>query len=334
MAMSFAMDRNAFCLAVAPTNAPALALYSSLHVYDPEAGATYRATPQAKNTMAEFWGVDQDYGEGKMYADIDEAIDSITGYNLEKGKELFNIAYDKAIEQGLMDEDDVVQIKIGIPNTKPFYVDGYNYIENNYTEAVKGTKLEGKLTFVKDDTVGNGFGEALRNNQVDMLFGVGFTGNPLDPFGFFEVWVSGSWGGDLQYDPSVDYAYVDATVTLDGVDYTASVLDWFYIMNGTPKTITAADGTTKEYSCGSADNDPESRLEILATLEGIVLMNYNFIPLIDGANANLKGQQITYGTEEYLFLLGFGGYKHYTYNYTDEEWDAYVAANGGTLDYT
>ena len=98
--------------------------------------------------------------------------------------------------------------------------------------------------------------------------------------------------------------------------------------------ITAADGTKKTYKCGAADGKPEERLQILGALEGTVLQNYNFIPIMDDAGAQLRGRQIKYYTEEYIFGLGFGGLKYYTYAYTDAEWDAYVAANKGMLDYT
>ncbi len=330
-AMSFALDRNAFCLATSPTNAPGFGLYSGLIVSDPEAGTAYRSTDVAKNVLANFWGVSEEYGEGKLYADIDEAIDSITGYNLTKAQELFNAAYDKAIEQGLMDEDDVVEIKIGTPNnTSTFYNNGYEFLVNNYTEAVKGTKLEGKLTFSRDDTLGNGFSDALKNNQVDMLFGVGWTGSALDPYGLMEAYVA----TDYQYDDSTDFTAITCDIEIDGVVYTASVWDWYCVMNGQTTTITAADGTTMDYSCGVADEDPDTRLEILGALEGAVLMNYNFIPIMDDASAQMRGQQINYYTDEYIFGMGFGGIKYYTYNYTDAEWDAFVAENGGELDYT
>ena len=330
-AMSYALDRNAFCLATSPMNAPGFGLFSGLIVSDPEAGTAYRTTDVAKNVLAEFWGVSEEYGEGKLYADIDEAIDSITGYNLTKAQELFNVAYDKAIEQGLMDEDDVVEIKIGTPNnTSTFYNNGYEFIVNNYTEAVKGTKLEGKLQFTRDDTLGNAFGDALKNNQVDMLFGVGWTGSALDPYGLMEAYLLPSY----QYDDCTDFTAIDVTIAIDGVDYTASAMDWLNIMNGTAVTITAADGSTMEYSCGVANEDPETRLQILGALEGAVLLNYNFLPIMDNATAQLRGQQIEYYTEDYIFGMGFGTLKYYTFNYTDAEWDAYVAANNGELDYT
>ena len=330
MAMSFALDRNAFCLATSPLNAPGFGLYSGLIISDPEAGTAYRATDVAKNVLANFWGVANEYGEGKLYADIDEAIDSITGYNLTKAQEMFNAAYDKAIADGLMTETDKVEIKIGTPNnTSAFYNNGYEFLVNNYTEAVKGTKLEGKLVFSRDDTLGNAFSDALKNNQVDMLFGVGWTGSALDPYGLMEAYVS----SDYQYDDSTDFTSIMLEIEIDGVKYTASCWDWYQVMNGAATTITAADGTTKEYSCGVADEDPETRLEILGALEGAVLLNYNFIPIMDDAGAQIRGQQIKYYTEEYIFGLGFGGLKYYTYNYTDAEWDAYVAANNGQLNY-
>ena len=330
-AMSYALDRNAFCLATSPMNAPGFGLFSGLIISDPESGTAYRTTDVAKNVLAEFWGVSEEYGEGKLYADIDEAVDSITGYNLAKAQELFNVAYDAAIAQGLMDEDDVVEIKIGTPNnTTTFYNNGYEFLVNNYTEAVKGTKLEGKLTFSRDDTLGNAFADALKNNQVDMLFGVGWTGSALDPYGLIEAYVY----TDNQYDDCTDFTAITCDIEINGTVYTASVQDWQKIMNGAACTITAADGSTMEYSCGTADKDPETRLAILGALEGAVLQNYNFLPIMDDASAQLRGQQIEYYTEEYIFGMGFGGLKYYTFNYTDAEWDAYVAENNGELDYT
>ncbi|MGN1001163.1 MAG: ABC transporter substrate-binding protein [Oscillospiraceae bacterium] len=331
MAMSFAMNRADFCLATSPTNGPAFALYSDLIISDPENGVAYRTTDQAKQVIANFWGVSEEYGEGKLYADIDEAIDSVTGYNLEKARQLFDQAYDAAIEQGLMTENDVVEIMVGTPNnTSSFYNNGYEYIVNNYTEAVKGTKLEGKLTFTRDDTLGNGFATALKNNTVDMLFGVGWTGSALDPYSLMEAYVSPNY----QYDDCWDTTTTTMTVAIDGVNYTATIWDWNEIMNGVACTVTAEDGTTMEYVCGSDSGDPETRLDILAAIENAVLMNYDMIPLMDASTASLKGQQIQYYTEDYVFGMGRGGVKYYTYNYTDAEWDAYVASCNSELDYT
>ena len=113
MAMSFGMNRAQFCLAADPTNSPGFGLYSGQIVADPENGVAYRATDEAKNVLLNFWNLADQVGEGKLYATADEAIASLTGYNLEMAQEYFNKAYDIAIAEGLMDEDDVIEIIIG-----------------------------------------------------------------------------------------------------------------------------------------------------------------------------------------------------------------------------
>lgn len=329
-ALSFALNRSEFALATVPTLTPAFGIFSNLIISDPENGTGYRSTDEAKQVLANFWGVAEEIGEGKMYADLDEAVNSITGYNLDKAKQLFDAAYDKAIAKGLMDEDDVIEIKIGLPSTSSTYTNGYEFLSNCYTEAVKGTKLEGKLTFSKDDTIGNGFSDALKSNQVDLLFYVGWSGSALDPYGLMEAYTS----PDYQYDPCWDTkAYMWDITLSDGVTYTASVWDWTICMGGEKITITAADGTTKEYSCGTADKNPEDRFAILTGLEGAVLSTYDLLPLTGDATANLKGMQIKYYTENYVYGVGRGGLKYMDYNYTDAEWADYVAEQGGSLVY-
>ena len=332
MALSLGIDRAKFISATSPTNAPAFALYGNTIVGNPETGSFYRDTDEAKQVIVDFWGLTEEVGEGKMYPDYDAAIDSITGYNLEMAKSYFDAAYDKAIEQGLMDEDDVIEIIIGLPASRPFYVNGYDFMVNNYTEAVKGTKLEGKLTFKKDDTIGNSFGDALRNNQVDMLFGVGWSGSEFDPYSLMEAYLSPNY----QYDASFDFTAEMLDITLGDVSYTASAWDWYQVINGTPLEVTKTGTDEKVELVLPYTMDEElaaDRLHVLAALEGAVLQNYDFIPLMNDASAKLKGMKIEYYTEDEIYPLSRGGVKYMTYNYTDAEWDAFVTEQGGTLNY-
>ncbi len=325
MAMSMAMNRAEFCLATSPTNGPAFALYGSQIVADPDNGISYRSTDEAKQVVVDFWALGDEIGEGKLYATVDEAVDSISGYNLEMAKEYFDKAYDIAIEKGLMDEDDVIQFIIGTPNlSSAFYNAGYDYIVNNYTEAVKGTKLEGKLTFTRDGTLGNGFADALRANNVDILFGVGWTGSTFDPYNLLQVYVSKNY----QYDSNWDANSTDITIELDGVAYTASVYDWYLFCNSETIKAKTADG---EAALTVADNS--QKIIALAACENTILQNYNYLPLMADASASLKGMKVEYFTEDQVFPMNRGGVTRMTFNYTDEEWAAYVADQGGTLNY-
>jgi oligopeptide transport system substrate-binding protein len=215
-----------------------------------------------------------------------------------------------------------VEIKIGTPNsTSAFYNNGYEFIVNNYTKAVQGTKLEGKLTFTRDDTLGNAYSSALKKNQVDMLFGVGWTGSALDPYELMEAYISPNY----QYDPAYDYSQVPVTVVLSGETYTAPATDWLAMMNGQIRKL-----GEKTY----AATEQADRLAILSALEGAVLRNYNYIPIMDDGEGHLRGRQLKYRTEEYIYPLGYGGVKYFTYAYTDAQWEEFVTKSGGLLDYT
>ena len=330
-AMSFGMDRAAFTAATDPAGVVAFGLFSSQHIVNPETGGGFRNTAEGDQVLVDFWGLSDDIGEGKLYANNAEAVDGLTGYNPEQAKKLFDAAYDKAIAEGLMDSDDVIEIMIGMPRADSvFYNNGYNFIVSNYTELVKGTKLEGKLTFTRNDTLGQNYSTALKNNEVDMLFGVGWSGMAMNPYGLIMAYMTQQY----QYDSHTDYTVQDLTINLNGKDYTTTVHNWYLIINGVACELTAADGSTMEYVCGAMDEKPEERLQILAAIEGAVLLNYNFLPLNGDASALLKGMQIKYYSDEYNMMMGFGGLKYNTYNYTDSEWAEYVASQNGELDYT
>ena len=327
MAMSLGLNRADFCLATSPTNEPAFALYGGQIVADPDAGLFYRNTDVAKQVVVDFWGLTDEIGEGKLYATADDAIESLSGYNLEMARQHFDLAYDEAIASGLMTDADTVEIMIGTPNeTSAFYNSGYEFIVNHYTEAVKGTKLEGKLTFRRDATLGNGFAEALRTNRVDMLFGVGWTGSTFDPYSLIEAYVT----PEYQYDPSWDPSAADMTVSLRGEAYTADVYTWYRSVNHEPVTAKNAAG---EPVTLNVSQDAEERILVLGALENAILQNYDFIPLMGDSSAHMKGMQVEYYTEDEIFPLSRGGLRFMTYNYSDAEWDAFVAGQGGTLNY-
>lgn len=344
-AFSFALDRAAYELACDPTGNVAKALFSPMIISDPENGTVYRNTDAAKQAIVKFWGIADQIGAGKLYADIDEAIDSITGYNLAMAKEYFNTAYDKAVELGYIAEGEVVEVLIGTPNlTSNYYNKGYDFLVNCYTEAVKGTKLEGKLTFKRDGTLGDAFGDTLRNNGVDMLFGVGWTGSALDPYGLVEVYTT----YDKRYNAGEDFTkimmsvdlpakYVEGEEAGDTVKtYYASAADWTNALKGTKiKVKDAAPGQDgNEFECAFGTTvDFGIRGLVLAAIEVCALEQYEMIPIAYDSSAALKGMKVNYYTEEYVYGVGRGGIKYMTFNYTDAEWAAYVKAQGGKLNY-
>ena len=249
-------------------------------------------------------------------------------------------------EAGYIDDDDVVRVLIGTPNsTSNYYNKGYDFLVNCYKDAVKGTPLEGRLEFDRDSTLGNGFGDALRGNKVDMLFGVGWTGSALDPYGLVEVYTT----YDKRYNGAEDFSKIYMTVDLpakyvegeeagEGVrTYTASAADWTNALKGKKIKVTRPEeGQDKpvEFECSFGTTvDYAIRGLVLAGIELCALEQYEMIPIAYDSSASLKGMKVNFYTEEYVYGVGRGGVKYMTFNYNDSEWAAFVASQNGKLNY-
>jgi hypothetical protein len=124
----------------------------------------------------------------------------------------------------------------------------------------------------------------------------------------------------------------------NGKTYRATVLDWSKTLEGEKIDVQVIvdgqpTGDVETFSCGSADKRPEERIRLLAAVEQMVLEQYDMIPTHNQASASLLGKQVEYGKQEYVYGVGRGGIQYMTYNYTDEEWAAYVESLGGIIDY-
>ena len=345
-ALSFSIDRAAYALALDPLGGTAKALFGNMIISDPENGIAYRTTEQAKDVILEFWGLADQVGEGKTYATKDEAIASITGYDLAGAKELFDKAYEIATtgENPLIPAEAIasgkweIQIMIGQPGSgsSAYYNNGYELLKKVWTDAVVGTKLEGHLTFRQSQPLGStSFSDFLKKNTVDVLFGVGWTGSALDPYGLMEAYVSPNY----QYDPGWDTSKTMIDIEVDGQILRASARDWVMIALAgedlEAKVVVDGEVVGTQVITAGTKADQELRLNILAAVEGAVLQQYDMIPINLDSSAALKGMQIKYYTEEYVFGVGRGGIKYMTYHFTDAEWEQFVKENAvdGMLNY-
>ena len=339
--LSYALDREAFNLELSPTSGIAKALLSAMIVADPESGLTYRATEEGKDAILEFWGLADQWGEGKEYLTKDDAIASITGFDPEGAKALFETAYEKAVARGDITADMIasgkweVQLCIGMPSEGNFYQKGSEFLQKCWTEAVKGTSFEGHVTFINSQVLGSTtFGEYLRNGSVDLLFGVGYSGSMFDPYSMMDCFT-----GSLQYDPLTDKNDVYLDIEIDGKVLRASLYAWTSecLLGETIKCdVIGADGKATgekvEVRAGTSD-DPALRVKILAKVEAKIMTLANIFPLMTDSSASLKSMRVQYKTDEYVVGLGFGGISHYRYARTDAEWKDYIEEQGGTLNY-
>lgn len=341
-ALSYSLDRSEFNLLLSPTSGIAKGLLSSMIVADPESGLTYRAMDEAKDAILEFWGLADQWGEGKEYATRDEAIASITGYDPEGAKALFTAAYETAVAEEMISADLIssgkweVQIIIGKPSEGAYYNDGYEFLKACWTKAVEDTPFEGHLSFVQSQTLGStSFGSYLRNGSVDILFGVGYGGSMFDPYSMMDCFT-----GSLQYDPFTSKTSVMVDIEVEGKVLRASLYDWVSVcLLGDEITAIVVDAegnaTEETFAISAGSSDPASRrVKILAACETKIMTLSNIFPVQTDASASLRCMRVNYKTEEYVVGMGRGGIQYYTYAMDDAEFLAYVAAqDGGVLNY-
>lgn len=326
-ALAVAIDRDDMCATVSPARSAGFGLIGTRYVYDPETGALYRDTPQAKQALCNFYSVDPaDYG-----GDLDKAVAAITGFDPESAAGFFKQAFDEGIEKGYITDNDgdgicdqTVTMQYALSaEASAFMEKTLAYLNESASKAAVGTPFEGKIKFVFSAVLGNTWSDAIQNGTADCVL-AGWNGATMDPFGFADTWT-----GDRCYWTNwFDAKQVDVTMNIHGEEITMTLRDWAECLNGNMKTVNG-----KSYNFGYGQTDVETRLDILAKCEETVLGAYVTLPMLADGSMALLSQQVYYVVEEFSPIMIRGGIAYMKYNYSDTEWAEYVSSQGGTLQY-
>ncbi len=325
-AFSLAIDRAEFVTATQAYK-PAFSLMNSLYYYDiydddKEDGVdgpntNYRNTEEAMQAIVNLYGVE--YGEGKAYATLKEAHDSITGYNLTEAKKLMKEACDKLVADGIYTAGSEIKIRIGWAKGALTADDQKQLsLMNKYINAAVEGSGFGKITLEAIGNIDNRYDD-VPGGEYAIGYGA-WGGAAFYPFRNFQVYMDPdqySINEAANYDPTVD----TVTLKVNGEDVTMTWQAWSQSMMGTGAYATAPTST---------------KLSITAQLEEAFLKTYYRIPLCATTICSMLSFQCGYYTEEYNIMYGFGGLRLMNYNYDDAAWATYVAeqvAANGQLDY-
>ena len=334
-AVAVTYDKEALCTAVSPSRSGGYGLIGNSYIYDPETGARYRDTDQAKKALCDFYSVDV-----SKYASLDEAVASITGYDPVTAKELYTQAFNEALEAGYITDDDgdgksdqIVRITYASSATSAFITKTLDYLNQKLAEVLVGTPFEGKIEFVESAPLGNDWSNQLKAGLADTCL-AGWSGSALDPFGLTDLYTNPSYQYDAKwFDASSVKASLEVNTAKIGEPAKMETLEmnlkqWSDALNGATVKVNGV-----EYNFGDGIADVETRLDILAMIETKVLMTYDYIPMLQDASMALLSKQVYYVVEEYNPIMGRGGIRYMKYNYDDAAWAAYVASCGGELSY-
>jgi oligopeptide transport system substrate-binding protein len=314
-AMSLAIDRAEYVTATEGYK-PAYAIMNNLYFYDVynDPTSSYRNSDEAMEAIVNLYEVE--YGEGTPYATLRDAYLSINGYNLTEAKELFTQACTELVADGLYTEGDPIHVRIGWAK---------GALQASDTKVVEilnkqlNTALEGTgFGTIELEPIGN------INNRYDAVpageYAIGYGawgGAAFYPFRNFQVYCDPeqySINEAADWDPTTE----TLTISIDGEDVTMTWQAWSRAMIG-----------SGPYSAA----DFETKLHITAVMEEEYLKKFYRIPLAGTTSCELLAYQVSYYTEDYNIMYGFGGLELMSYNYTDAEWAEYVAEEGGVLSY-
>lgn len=279
---------------------------------DPQ--SSYRRSDPAMQAITNLYGVE--YGPDKAYKTLEEAYNSINGYNLTEAKLLMKQAHDDLVAADLIDAGANIKIRVAY--------------KKGALESDDFAQISLLNKYLNSAVQGSGFGTV-------QLEGVGNLEDRYGavPAGKFAIGY-GAWGGAAFYpfrnmqvytDPD-QYSLNEAanwdptketlTIEVGGEDVTMTWQDWGGALTGRGEFANA---------------DNETKLMITAILEEKFLDKYYRIPLAGSTSSFLLSFQVSYITEEYNIMYDFGGFRLMKFNYTDVQWADFVKQNGGRIDY-
>ncbi len=320
-AMSLAIDRVAYNQTCTTSSKAGFGLFNTMHYYAVEDGLRYRDTDQAKKTLCEAYAVDW-----TKFENLDKAVESITGYNLDLAKELVVKAYNQALADGEISATDKIEFIVGTSTITEASTRAFNFLKNSFEQMLVGTPLEGRLV-MKEQAYDKAWANDFRAGAYEICTG-GWSGAAWDPGYFLLAYLSPAYMYSSAWDTSgVTMEFTAKGAGKDGADITdtLSLIDWYNCLNGTSGC---------KYNLSKGFVDDEVRIDLIAALEKQVLSVYYTVPIQNYFSSALLSYKVEYATREYNTFMAYGGIKYLKYNYSDQEWIDFVAENGGEIDYT
>lgn len=329
-AFSLAIDRAEYCQKLTTSSIPALGIYNDLIYYDVANGGVYRHETAAKEVLLSTYGAEKQ-ADGKwkvgtqIYDDMDDALDALTGYNLDLAKQLFTSAYNAAKEAGDIDENGTVTLRYGGTENNENMKKEINFLNDAFAAATKGTPLEGKVTVEFYEFNSASWIDDFRENGMYDIASAYVSGGAWNPYYSLQIYILDSQRLTLGWDTGSEMLEVTVPAGGEGqpeVKDTLSLVNWFNSLNG-------LSGGKYDFSLYPTD----SKLALTAALEGAVLESYTSIPINSITSSTLMSYQCEYITYEYNTFMSYGGVQYMSYNFDDAEWAAWVEEQGGTLNY-
>lgn len=335
-AISLGIDRTQYAAQCTAGSQGFYGLLNNLYISDVDYGEFYRGTTQAKGVYDKIYS---HLGGSTIDEENGPALESRhIGYNSTLAAEYLKRAIETenaSTEQGHFAKGDKVAIEILVyKSDAETTIASYNFIKaalDSLATAVNESYGEEVISFDYFMTENEDYYDEAKKGNYDVIFST-WGGAQMNPWGLMEVYCDSTFDSNCEYGMTSRVTQINLTFDSDGdgVDETRSMAAWYDYLN------TLTEVQEAEYDM----EDPESaaqfavdraarhnqKLTILSELEAGYVNTWSTLPIISRSSASLTSYKVTYGTEQYIPLMGYGGVRYMTFNFTDAEWKAAIAS--------
>ena len=303
-ALSLGFNRAEYAATCFTADLPSLSLFTELHYYDVEVGGKYLACDAFKEMICRFYNVDP-----SAYPSLDDAVNSITGYDLNQARQLLTEAYNEQLAAGKISATDKVVISIGVSTYSTTYKRIVEYLTKSWNKLAEETPLAGRIEIEVKEYGSSWSKEFKDNGAYDLIPAAGWSGSAWDMPNLLDAYVNPKY----MYSKAWDTSSVMIKLTVNGEELEMSIKDWNDCLLAQP---------TAQYNFGEGFLDTDERLKIMAAIEECLLETAYSVPTVSDYTATLLSYKVDYITRKYNTFMGYGGIRYMTYNYDDAAWDA------------
>ena len=271
-AISLAVDRQAFVEQCVPYAQPALGLLNDTFLSDLATGERYRNSQAGQSVLAAVYG------------------ENSTGYDPVRAGQLLQAAYDAALAEGNIGEEDMVELEFLVYREEAVYSSIVSFLQEALDTAAAGTSLEGRITVVM--TVDPGYYDTARTGEFDIILST-WGGSAADPFSILGCYCDREKIYEYGFDPSRQIC----TLMLGDTAVSRTYRGWYEEMLAT--------------------GDPSLRLQILAGLEENLLVRYDCVPLYKRRVLFRDSERILRPVKQAVPLVDFGGVRYAVFTADD-----------------
>jgi len=351
-ALSWAMNRAELIKTLGGVTT-SFVLLNEQYFYDAENDLQFRKHEETMKALVSLYGLK--YGPGEIYETLSEAYFSITGYDLQLAKQLFQEAFDEVTTIKPWAANDKVEFRITIGTGRTAeYADLLKYLQSALTTAVQGTSLEGKLfvTMIETPPGGNRYTEGDSGNNEAFIGAMG--GASYFPFAILVVNV----GLEPAYPNAMAYGsdfFVPLTLNLNrfasqtnnAVDEdlkgTNQILIDNLLASISPDAYDEETGDitlTHQEWVFHLNNEGELfyasydlQCYIGGWVEAGILNLYNEIPLWNDGSSMLYSKKLKYLLDFEDIKVAYGGIQYIKFLMDDAQWNEFIR-DKNNLDYT